>query len=115
MSQCENSLPKQRTQDSLGKEEDSVPQICSLYCDWTLCVRSEVLTCFRIVNTFCKEGRQHHKDELMQLTLTLGVVIPSGSSVVLLTPVSGFLCCASMQFSHAVDWLNKKVIAEELP
>lgn len=51
----------------------------------------------------------------MQLTLTLGVVIPSGSSVVLLTPVSGFLCCASMQFSHAVDWLNKKVIAEELP
>lgn len=42
--------------------------------------------CFCSVNTSCKEGRQCHEDELTQITLTLGVVIPSGS-VVLLTPV----------------------------
>lgn len=74
--------------------------------------------CFCSVNTSCKESRRCHKDELRQLTLTLGVVIQSGS--VVLTPVSGFLCCAPVQFSHVQRLIvcrlaEEKVIAEELP
>lgn len=40
-----NSLSEQCTQDSLGEEEDSVPQILLLCCDWTLCMCSHVSTC----------------------------------------------------------------------
>lgn len=82
-----NSLPQQCTQDSLGKEEDSVHRflLCAVIRPCACAHKSQHVLCG--VSSSCREGTRCHEDELRQPTPTLGGVIPAGIGV-LLTPVS---------------------------